>query len=102
MSDANRTFVLTPGPHLHVDESTAKIMWWVNAALAPAALWGMWVFGLNALAVVLASIAGALVAEWVSCRMLKRRPTLADGSMPMLPVSIAASVPKATRAAPTS
>ena len=80
MSDSARTFVLTPGPHLHVDESTAKIMWWVNGALAPAALWGAYVFGWNALAVVLASIAGAVAAEYVSSRMLKRRPTIADGS----------------------
>ncbi len=93
MSDSNRAFVLTPGPHLHVDESTAKIMWWVNAALAPAALWGMWVFGLNALAVVLASIAGAVVAEWASCRMLKRRPTLADGSAVCTGLLLALTLP---------
>ena len=47
MSESEHTFVLTPGPHLHAAESTAKIMWWVNGALAPAALWGAWVFGLT-------------------------------------------------------
>lgn len=80
MSESDKQFVLTPGPHLHTAESTAKIMWWVNGALAPAALWGAYVFGLNALAVVVASILGAVGAEWLSSRMLKRRPTLTDGS----------------------
>ncbi len=80
MSESDRQFVLTPGPHLHAAESTAKIMWWVNGALAPAALWGVYVFGLNALAVVVASILGAVGAEWISSRMLRRRPTLTDGS----------------------
>ena len=80
MSEDARPFVITPGPHLHADESTARIMWWVNGSLAPAVLWGAYVFGANALAVVAASIAGALLAEWGAGRMLRRRSTLADGS----------------------
>lgn len=79
MSDTPQ-FVIGPGPHLHAEESTSRIMWWVNGSLAPAALWGVYVFGWSALAVVLASIAGAAGAEWVASRMLKRKPTLADGS----------------------
>jgi len=80
VSEDARPFVITPGPHLHADESTARIMWWVNGSLAPAVLWGAYVFGSNALAVVAASIAGALFAEWGAGRMLRRRSTLADGS----------------------
>lgn len=79
MSAAPR-LVLTPGPHLHAAESTARILWWVNASLAPATLWGAFVFGPRALVVVAASIAGALLAEWASNRALHRRDTLADGS----------------------
>lgn len=80
MSESTPAFVLTPGPHLHASESTARIMWWVNASLAPAAAWGVFVFGPGALAVLLASLAGAVASEWLACRWLGRRVTLADGS----------------------
>jgi electron transport complex protein RnfD len=86
-------FVLSPGPHLHVEESTSRIMWWVNGSLAPAALWGAYVFGANALLVVLASIAGAVGAEWVGARMVGRRPTLADGSAVCTGLLLALTLP---------
>ena len=44
--------MIGPGPHVHAPESTARIMWWVNGALAPAALWGAFVFGLPAVFVL--------------------------------------------------
>ena len=95
MSETPRQFVITPGPHLHVDESTARIMWWVNGSLAPAVLWGAYVFGLNAIAVVLASILGAVFAEWGSSRLLKRRPTIADGSAVCTGLLLALALPPA-------
>jgi electron transport complex protein RnfD len=77
---APRPLVLTPGPHLHASQDTARIMWWVNGALAPAAAWGVFVFGGRALAVIVAAIAGATAAEWGALRLLRRRATVADGS----------------------
>jgi electron transport complex protein RnfD len=93
VSDTARTFVLTPGPHLHAEESTARIMWWVNGSLAPAALWGAYVFGPAALLVVAASIAGALAAEWGAGRLLKRRPSLGDGSAVCTGLLLALTLP---------
>ena len=93
MSQPERTFVLTPGPHLHAPDTTARIMWWVNGSLAPATLWGVYVFGPNALAVVLASIAGALAAEWAANRLLRRRSTLADGSAVCTGLLLALTLP---------
>jgi electron transport complex protein RnfD len=72
--------VIAPGPHIHTAETTARIMWTVNAALAPAALWGAFVFGLGAVWVLVGSIAGALLGEWLSAKALRRRATLEDGS----------------------
>lgn len=93
MSATTTQFVITPGPHLHVEESTAKIMWWVNGALAPAALWGCWVFGWKALFVIAGSVAGAAAAEWVANRMLGRRNTLADGSAVCTGLLLALTLP---------
>jgi electron transport complex protein RnfD len=72
--------VIAPGPHVHAAETTGRIMWTVNATLAPAALWGAFVFGGGALAVLAGAIAGAVLAEWLSALALRRRATLDDGS----------------------
>lgn len=93
MSEPRTTFVITPGPHLHVEESTARIMWWVNGALAPAALWGTWVFGWNALFVIAASIAGAVAAEWAAGAMMKRRAPVHDGSAVCTGLLLALTLP---------
>ena len=78
---AERTFVIGPGPHVHAAETTAHIMWWVNGALAPAALWGAFVFGWPAVRVLVAAIVGALLAESAVQRSLGRpMRTVRDGS----------------------
>ena len=79
MSDTP-VFVLEPGPHVHAAESTARILWWVNGSLAPAALWGVFVFGWPAAGVLLGAIAGALAAEAAAARALGRPVPLGDGS----------------------
>lgn len=92
MSD-ERVFTIGPGPHLHVEESTSRIMWWVNGSLAPATLWGVYVFGPRALAVVLASIAGALAMEALGNRLVGRRDTLRDGSAVCTGLLLALTLP---------
>ncbi|NEX21630.1 RnfABCDGE type electron transport complex subunit D [Thiorhodococcus mannitoliphagus] len=52
----------------------------VLIALAPATLAGIWMFGLGALLVLLASIAGAMLTEWTFLPEDKRRDQLANGS----------------------
>lgn len=89
----DRTLVLAPGPHLHAAESTASIMWWVNGSLAPLVLWGAFVFGWPALAVVVASIAGTVAAEWGALHLLRRRATVADGSAVCTGLLLALTLP---------
>jgi H+/Na+-translocating ferredoxin:NAD+ oxidoreductase subunit D len=88
-----RPFVLAPGPHVHAAETTERIMWTVNAALAPAALWGLFVFGYRALLVIAASTAGAVLAEWASSRALKARTSVADGSAVCTGLLLALTLP---------
>jgi electron transport complex protein RnfD len=54
-------------------------MWDVSIALTPATLWGVYVFGLRALAIVLVSIATAVLVEYLLNR-LSKESTIADGS----------------------
>jgi electron transport complex protein RnfD len=85
--------VLAPGPHLRASETTARIMWWVNAALAPAALWGVFVFGTRSLITLGSAIAAAAAAEWLASRALKRRASLGDGSAVCTGLLLALTLP---------
>lgn len=67
---------LSAAPYLHTPDSTEKIMWTVVATLAPIVLAGTWFFGISALLVVAAAVAGALVTE----RLTGPRNSLRDGS----------------------
>jgi H+/Na+-translocating ferredoxin:NAD+ oxidoreductase subunit D len=88
--------VLTPGPHLHASESTARILWWVNGSLAPAALWGVFVFGPRVLPALAGAIFGAAAAEWLANRALKRQDTLKDGSAVCTGLLLALTLPPLT------
>lgn len=71
--------IVSSSPHLHAKSSTASIMWDVSIALTPATLWGVYVFGFRALAIVLVSIASAVLVEYLLNR-LSKESTIADGS----------------------
>jgi len=55
-------------------------MWTVSACLAPAAVWGIVVFGIGSLYILLASIASAMLTEYLLNRAMRRENTLHDGS----------------------
>ena len=75
---------ISSSPHFHSKNSTSSIMWNVSLALAPAAIWGVYVFGLRALLILVVSIAASVVTEYLlglidGERGLKQS-TLSDGS----------------------
>jgi electron transport complex protein RnfD len=90
---ARTHLILEPGPHLHAAETTARIMWWVNASLLPVVVWGAIVFGPRALIGLGSSIAGAVIAEWLATRALKRRSTVRDGSAVCTGLLLALTLP---------
>ncbi|HSN58878.1 MAG TPA: RnfABCDGE type electron transport complex subunit D [Clostridiaceae bacterium] len=71
---------VSTSPHLRADDNIAKIMWTVNIALAPAALFGAYWFGLNALMVMLVGIASAVGFEYMIQKIRKKTITINDGS----------------------
>ena len=92
MSDERR-FEIGPGPHLHATDSTASIMWWVNASLLPAAAWGIFLFGIGALWMLAGALAGAAGAEYLGSRMMGRGGTLRDGSAVCTGLLLALTLP---------
>jgi Na+-translocating ferredoxin:NAD+ oxidoreductase subunit D len=71
---------VSTSPHLRADDSIAKIMWTVNIALAPAALFGAYWFGMNALMIMIAGIISAVVFEYLVQKIRKKTVTINDGS----------------------
>ena len=68
-------------------------MWTVNLALAPAAAWGIFLFGLPALMVIAGSLAGAVGGEWLTARALKSRTSVLDGSAVCTGLLLALTLP---------
>ena len=67
-------------PHIRGDFRTSRLMLDVVLALLPALVAGIWVLGIRALYVTLASVAAAVVSEWLFQLALRRRNTLPDCS----------------------
>ncbi|TFG64122.1 MAG: RnfABCDGE type electron transport complex subunit D [Spirochaetales bacterium] len=71
--------LMMTSPQLHHQDSTAKIMWAVSICLLPASAWGVYVFGIRALVVLIVSIAAAVAGELAAARIFKKI-TVQDGS----------------------
>jgi electron transport complex protein RnfD len=70
---------VSPAPHLGASMSTARMTWLVSLSLVPAAVWGVFLFGLPAVRVIVISLCAALISELASSALF-RRFTLGDGS----------------------
>ena len=81
--------LITAAPHLKGRDSVATIMWNVVAALVPLVAASAWFFGVSALLVVLASVAGAVATE----HFVGRRGTLADGSAAITGILLGLTLP---------
>ncbi|MBN2614716.1 MAG: RnfABCDGE type electron transport complex subunit D [Bacteroidales bacterium] len=81
-------------PHIHGDESTKKIMYGVVYAMIPAILVSLYFFGLDALRVLLLSVAASLFFEWIIQKyLIKGSMTITDGSAMVTGILLAFNVP---------
>jgi len=86
--------VITPSPHIHSGESMKKIMWTVVWAMVPTWLVGVYYFGLGAVQVTAVAVAAVLFFEWAITKyILKRPPTLMDGSAIVTGILLAMNLP---------
>ncbi len=72
--------LVQPAPLLKQRMTAAQAMRDASYALLPATLAGLWFFGMSALLVLTASIAGAVLTEWFFSPADVRRERLWDGS----------------------
>ena len=74
------TLDISTSPHLVKGLSTDTIMKHVVYALLPAAAFGVYAFGLNALMVMLTTSAGAVLTEHLLCKYSGKESTITDYS----------------------
>ena len=86
-------FEVSPAPHLHSGESTPRVMRSVMLALLPASCWGVYLFGLPALTVILVAVASAVLAEAAFQKLTGRPVTVADGSAALTGLLLALNLP---------
>jgi Na+-translocating ferredoxin:NAD+ oxidoreductase subunit D len=73
-------YIVSTSPHLKTTETISVVMRDVLIALLPAAVAAVYFFGPRALWVMLVSMASAIIAEYISEKIMKREVTLNDGS----------------------
>ncbi len=77
---AGSLFTVSVSPHIRDDETISHIMWQVNAALLPAALFAIWWFGIPALVNMLVGVAFAVLGEYLWQKGMHQPITAFDGS----------------------
>jgi len=77
---AGELFTVSVSPHIRDDETISHIMWQVNAALMPAALFAIWWFGLPALINMLVGVVFAVLGEYLWQKGMHQPITAFDGS----------------------
>ena len=77
MSDLRR---VSSNPHVRSKTTTSNIMMWVVIALLPAAGFGIYNFGIDALIILLLSVASCVLSEFIYEKALKKPVTIGDFS----------------------
>ncbi|MCK5224572.1 RnfABCDGE type electron transport complex subunit D, partial [Candidatus Calescamantes bacterium] len=75
-----KKFYMSTSPHVFSRDSVKKVMWNVNFALLPAAVWAILRFGMDAFISMLVAITAAVLAEWLFAKLFKQKIRLWDGS----------------------
>lgn len=89
----SREFSVRTSPHVFKDTTTKKIMFTVILTILPAAIGGVYFFGLRALYVILAACASALFFEYSCNKIMGRDVTIFDGSALLTGLLLALTLP---------
>ena len=89
-----KNIIISPSPHIHSGDSISKNMYGVLIALIPAFFVSLYSFGLGALIVTFASVASCVLFEYLIQKfLLKKEPTVYDGSAILTGVLLAFNLP---------
>jgi len=85
--------LISTSPQIHQQGSTRRLMIWVLVAMAPSALWGIYLFGSRVALILLASTASAVLCEAILNLVFKRNNTLGDFSAVVTGVLVGFNMP---------
>lgn len=85
--------LISSAPHIRSGESIPKVMWSVVLALAPAAGFGVYRFGMPALVLIGVSVGSAVAAEALIRLFLRKPVTVLDGSAVITGLLLAMNLP---------
>lgn len=89
---SNKLYI-SVSPHISSSRTTASIMLDVLIALLPTTVAGVIIFGIRALFVILASVAAAVLTEFLFCLAAKRKNTVPDLSAAVTGLLLALNLP---------
>ncbi len=91
--DIGRMFLVSSSPHIHDGRTVASVMKLVIWALLPASLFSVYVFGLDALRVILISVVSAPFLEAAALKIMKREVRVGDFSAVLTGLLLALNLP---------
>lgn len=94
IENMENSLYVSPSPHIHGGDSISRNMYGVLIALVPAFLVSLYFFGLGALIVTLTSVVACVLFEFLIQKFLmKKEPTIWDGSAALTGVLLAFNLP---------
>lgn len=88
-----QSLVVSIAPHIQSGETTQKIMVTTIIALLPTVLGGIYLFGVNAIKVLVISVAASVFFEAAIQKIMRRDITIMDGSAVLMGVLFACILP---------
>lgn len=91
----SKLFHVSASPHVRESIVTGNIMRDVAVAMLPAALFGVYQFGLHSAMVIIVTVIACVAGEWIFERLMKKPVTVADGSAIVTGLILALNMPPA-------
>lgn len=94
--DVSDLLKVSSNPHIRSKDTTSRIMLYVIISLLPAAGFGVYNFGLHALAVIIVTIASTVLTEYIYEKCMKKKITVGDLSAVVTGLLLAMNLPPMT------
>lgn len=91
--DVSDLLKVSSNPHIRSKDTTSRIMLYVIISLLPAAGFGVYNFGLHALAVIIVTIASTVLTEYIYVKCMKKKTTVGDLSAVVTGLLLAMNLP---------
>ena len=89
----NQAIIVSSSPHVRDETTVSKIMWSVVLALVPAVIAAVYFFKFQALMIIMVSVFGAVITEYLSQKGRGKKITIYDGSAVITGILLALTLP---------